>query len=239
MDESDSDAGSSDADSDGGVLFPLEGKYRNTKDKAQIMALPEMQREEILAERAHQVAEKKKLQELQQLIAAKDREATKGRKRGAAAADLDDSPRSSRVRSKKDEALDELVRRRQSRKDTGRRTDRAPRRRADSIDSAASSFDADGDSDDGARRKPAVDAVGELADFQRVRVGRTNFPQICFWPTFESVIKGCFARVVYSQDSSGQNVYRMCQITGKFPPRRPKRSVISHRKVYLRANHIV
>ena len=82
MDESASDSGAaSDTSSNRNVLFPLEGKYRNHKDKSQLMALPDLKREEILAERAHQVAEKKRVAELRQLIAAKDREAAKGKKR--------------------------------------------------------------------------------------------------------------------------------------------------------------
>jgi RNA polymerase-associated protein RTF1 len=212
MDESNSEAESG-QESDDSAHYPLDGKFKSSKDKAHILGLPEMEREQILAERASKISEKKRIQGLQQLAALKDRTAGKSKKRGATD-DLDDSPRKlSRAKTKHGEALDELKRRRESRKGATRpTTERRARRR--STDSADSDRRAD-ESDYESRPKKPVDTVGELADFQRIRVGRTNFPKICFWPNFDQLIKGCFVRIAYSQDGSGQNVYRMAQVAGK------------------------
>lgn len=53
MSESESDT-SHDApkDVDDSVMFPIEGKFMSEKDKAEIMSMPELKREAILADRA-------------------------------------------------------------------------------------------------------------------------------------------------------------------------------------------
>jgi RNA polymerase-associated protein RTF1 len=225
MDESASDsAGASDKSDNGKALYPLEGKYKNSKDKSQLMALPDLQREEILADRASKIADEKKMTELRQLLENKDRETLKDRKRKAPADDRygDNSPRKlSRPRTKKDEALQSLKERRDanriedsrraaaSRKLSGRRHSKSSTRSTQS-----SQRDADGESDyDVPAKKAASDPLGTLADYQRVRIGRTNFVEVCFYPTFEKTIVGCFTRVCYSTDpQTGDNIYRMAQI---------------------------
>jgi RNA polymerase-associated protein RTF1 len=60
-----------------------------------------------------------------------------------------------------------------------------------------------------------ADPPGDLSHYQRIRVGRSNFAQVCFDPHFEDRIIGCFTRVCFSRDpSSGENIYRMTEIRG-------------------------
>jgi RNA polymerase-associated protein RTF1 len=62
----------------------------------------------------------------------------------------------------------------------------------------------------------APEPVAELHNYQWIRIGRSNFAEICFDPHFEERAQGCFTRVCFQQDpSTGQNLYRMCEIRGK------------------------
>lgn len=62
-------------------------------------------------------------------------------------------------------------------------------------------------------RAPEPEIPVELADIQRVKVGRTNFAKVCFFPGFESTMIGCYARVCVGRDANG-NQYRVSQIKG-------------------------
>jgi hypothetical protein len=103
MDQSDSESDADPAfDDDDGDRYPLEGKYRNASDKAEIMAMPEIKREELLAERAQEVERDRQNRALRQLLNAREADAKKqDKKRKAGAADLDENQRkTSRQRTK-------------------------------------------------------------------------------------------------------------------------------------------
>src|SRR5271168_571703 len=103
MDESDSDSDTSPAALyDEADRFPVEGKFMSSADKAEIMAMPEIKREELLAERAQEVERDRQNRALRQLLNAREAESRKlDRKRKAGAADLDEHQRkTSRQRTK-------------------------------------------------------------------------------------------------------------------------------------------
>ena len=143
----------------------------------------------------------------------------------------DDSPRkSSRPKTKKDEALENLVRRRDAnRKEDSRRAAGVSRRQsghrrsASSRSAQSSQRDADGESEyEALSKKPPKDPMGDLAEYQRVRIGRSNFADYCFYPTFETTVTGCFTRISYRVDEeTGENVYRMAQIQRQVSPLQP------------------
>jgi RNA polymerase-associated protein RTF1 len=196
MDESDSDA----SDDDTG------------KPKAKPSGLTGLEREQQLAELAEQENERRRMAQLKGLLSEGERraEATKSGKRKASSADLDDDEDDSRAanrrRSKRDEAVQNLRGRLAKRRDA-----KKPSHSRKS--SGSSRLDADGESDYEAPAK--IDPLAELAEYQRVRVGRTNFAEVCFYPGFESYLLGCFTRVCFSLDSvTGENQYRMTQIKG-------------------------
>lgn len=211
---------------DDGPAFPLEGIYLDSADRARILALPEIQREEILAERAAENTKRQQDLQLKKALAATQAAASKHQKRKAAAADLDDDAgqrKSSRAKVEKRSVLDDYKKAREargadrtSRLDT--RRDRDRKRRSHSR-SSASDRDADGESEvewapevTSRRDEPPPD----LKDFERCRVGRSNFAKICFYPKFEETMKGCFARVsIGINRESGENTYRMTQIKGE------------------------
>jgi RNA polymerase-associated protein RTF1 len=240
MDESDSDSDTSPAAMyEEGDRYPLEGKFLDQADKAYIMAMPEIKREELLAERAQQVERDRQNRALRQLLNAREAGNKKqDKKRKAGNADLDESHRkTSRQRTKvgggrvgeASAGIDNLKRARAEKDDRQRRRQEDKDRSRDHQGNAHEDYtdaDADGESevewDDGkAKIRPSPspemrDAQpADLRDVERVRVGRTQFAMVCFYPGFNEAITGCFARVNVGPDrDTGEMVYRMGLIKG-------------------------
>ena len=233
MSESESDT-SPDAvgDVDDKVQYPIEGKFASEKDRAEIMAMPELHREQKLADRAAEIERQKQDQTLRQLREARQQQASQiaevFKKRKAAVADLDETPRKvTKAKVKANDNLDAYrrVRAEKAEKADQRRRDADNRKndRQSPSPNGLSDADAEGESDvewadSKSKKAPVVkdEPQSELRDFERVRVGRSNFARVCFYPGFEDAIKGCFCRVSIGPDkATGQNVYRMTQIKGK------------------------
>lgn len=219
--ESDVDAPGSPASlEDDGPIFPLEGKYHNAADREAILAMPEIAREEILAERAQQVLKRTQDRQLKLALAASS---ANKQKRKAAAAELDDGGRRTRPKAEKAKsALDDYRRARELKGNERSKVEssRSGRKDKRSPSSAGSDRDAEGESevewaDDHTARGSHDEPTPTLKDFDRVRVGRTAFGQMCFYPGFEEGMVGCFARVSIGVNrETGQNMYRMAQIKG-------------------------
>lgn len=216
------------AKEDDAVLFPVEGKFKSEQERAEIMAMTERDRENLLAERATEVERNKQDAFLRQLAltreARKKAEAEAAKKRKAPVAELDESPRkSTKAKTKATENLEAYKRQREQRNQQRRRNEdrRNGDRESPIRDEEESDRDAEGEEDvewdEPASRGPAKhEPQAEMKDYERVRVGRTNFARVCFWPGFEDTIKGCFTRVCIGPDkATGQNLYRMCQIKCK------------------------
>lgn len=238
MDESDSDSDTSPANMfDDAEKYPLEGKFMNEADKAEIMGLPEIKREELLADRAQEVERYRQNKVLRQLLSAHNKQ---DKKRKAGAADLEENQRkTSRQRTKvgggkfgeSSSGIDNLKRARAEKDDRQRRrredNERTRERRNLGLDEF-SDADADGESelewdeDKKAGRSPSADfqdaQPATFHDVERIRVGRSRFSDICFYPGFEEAITGCYTRVSVGKDQqTGQNVYRMAVIRGMLP----------------------
>jgi RNA polymerase-associated protein RTF1 len=157
------------------------------------------EREKRLAEQAEREEERQKTAKLKALIGERDRTRTDPSKPMKRKADLDEDDydrRSSRPRTKKDQ-------------DTGRR---AVRRRGLSDSPPLDSF-----ADEKQAKRNDGKQPGTLPEYERVRMGRSRFSNVCFTPGFEDTFTGAFARVCSSVDPmTGQNTYRMCQIKGEF-----------------------
>lgn len=225
MDESDSDTSPGDVGDvgDGDNLYPLEGKFRDAADRAAIMSMSMLDRERVLADRIEEQADRRKLKNLSSLVGGADRAAEKSKnKRKAGAADLEDNDRKTiRPKTKRSDALESYTRQRdQVREEKSRRANRISggRRSRSRSRGHSSERDADGESDEEYSRsnvravEPEVPV--ELSDIQRVKVGRTNFAKVCFFPGFEQTMIGCFARVCVGQSQPGVNTYRLTQIKG-------------------------
>jgi RNA polymerase-associated protein RTF1 len=241
MDESDSDSENGPPTFDDGDRYPLEGKYINAADKAEIMAMPEIKREELLADRSYQIERDRQNRALRQLLQARDAENKKSeKKRKAEDADLEDGHRkTSRQRTKvgggrvgeASSGIDSLKRARDEKADRQRRRqedlERNGGRRGnaheDSDDDAGAGSELewdDGKPKTGEAVSPTVHSPPcELVHVHEVRIGRTKFAKICFYPGFNEAITGAFVRVNIGVDkATGNNVYRMAEVKGKSFP---------------------
>ncbi|KAJ5288822.1 hypothetical protein N7478_001852 [Penicillium angulare] len=237
MSESDSEAGGA-SDEEDRPIFPYDKLYYSAKEKQEIMAMPEIQREEMLSERAQQVDRHNQDLALRRLLASREREekraAAKQAKRKAGSAGLDENQRKSsrqkttlggRKVGETSAAIDAYKRQREQkgkRDELRRRGPTTSRRRSRTPGSGESDEDGEVESDleldDRVGRSPSIpkdDPPAELRDINRARVGRTNFGQVCFYPGFDDAIIGCYARVNIGPNSeTGQNEYRLCLVTG-------------------------
>lgn len=221
MDESDSDTSPGDVGDSGDHdnLYPLEGKYRDHADRAEIMNMSQLDRERILADRNEEQSERRRLKNLGHLVGVTDRANEKLKnKRKASTADLDDDDRkSARPRTKRSDALESYTRQREHvREEKSRRANRVSggRRSRSRSRGNSSDRDADGESDEDFRggnnvRAPEPEIPAELHDIQRIKVGRSNFAKVCFYPGFDETMIGCFSRVAV-----GVERYRLARITG-------------------------
>ena len=236
MSQSESEA-DFDPDADDKPIFPYEKLYYDAADKNRIEAKPEIDREEILAQRSEQVERHEQDLTLRRLVAQRAREEAKNlakNKRKASAADLEDTQRkSTRQRTKvgggrvgeASTAIEAYKRQREEKtlRDEQRKKGEFVRRPA-SPRGSFSDADAEGESDDGyddrryRRRTPTPprdEPVADLADIQRARVGRDNFAQVCYTPGFKEAITDCYARVCLGPGRNpGTNEYRLCLIRG-------------------------
>ncbi|KAI5297882.1 hypothetical protein KEM56_004465, partial [Ascosphaera pollenicola] len=232
MSESDFEGGSIDGDDDLKPPFPYEKYFYSAKEKEEIMALPEIQREEALSERAQ--AYERHLQDiaLRRLLATREREeAAKSKKKRKGLSDLEDSPRKStrqkmtvggsRKVGEVSNALEAYKKQREQKekRDKARKREAPGKRKPHSDDEAESDSDRDASDvewDEANRRSvtpPRDDPPADLHDLNRARIGRSGFSQLCFYPGFDEAISHCFVRLAIGFNKSlGRNEYRLTEI---------------------------
>jgi RNA polymerase-associated protein RTF1 len=220
MDESDSDRDDDVPERTADVPYPLEGKYIDEADRRKIMAMSQLDREEILGQRAEEMSSAAFKADLARRVANQQND----RKRKADSEEPDDAMRKSsrpKVQPRKNEKLEAYKREREQRgQQRQRNDDRRGRRRSSSGDrDGASDLDADGESDvewdDRQPEKVREELPATLRDFESVRVGRGFFSEVCFHPGFEEAMTGAFGRVGVGQDSQRRTLYKMAQIKGR------------------------
>jgi RNA polymerase-associated protein RTF1 len=218
MDESDSDRDDDVPERAVDVPYPLEGKYVDEADKRHILGLSQLEREEILGQRAEEMSSANFKAELARRAANVQND----RKRKADSEDADERKSSRpKVQPRKNEKLEAYKREREQRGQQRQRNDdrRSGRRRSSSADrDGGSDVDADGESDvewdDRAPEKAREELPATLRDFESVRVGRGFFSEVCFHPGFEEAMTGAFGRVGVGQDAQRRTLYKMAQIKG-------------------------
>ncbi|KAF1845418.1 plus-3-domain-containing protein [Cucurbitaria berberidis CBS 394.84] len=183
------------------------------------MSMSQLEREEILGQRAEEMSKANFQAELARRAAMQN-----DRKRKADSEDPDDAMRKSsrpKVQPRKNEKLEAYKREREQRGQQRQRQDdrRNGRRRSSSADrDGPSDLDADGDSDvewdDRVPEKAREELPATLRDFESVRVGRGFFSEVCFYPGFEEAMTGTFGRVGVGQDAQRRTLYKMAQIKG-------------------------
>ncbi|KAL2021991.1 hypothetical protein VTK56DRAFT_6231 [Thermocarpiscus australiensis] len=228
MEESDSDSDSVQNRSrsvDDLVEYPVDGLFRSHEEKARIMSMVEIEREQILAERREQNERIRQNRMLRQLKVNQEKDS---KKRKASAAELEDASRkSSRARTKAGETSDKMdtlrrareersSRKEQRERENDRRRHRSPsRRRSRSFDDRESDVEWQKSGRKSRTPEPREMPPADLRDVERVRVGRSRFAEVCFYPGFEEAITGCYVRVnIGPNPTTREEVYRMAVIKG-------------------------
>ena len=233
MEESDSDSDAPQSKPRGGDeegnQYPIEGLFKDYEEKEHIMGLREIEREQILAERREENERIRQNRMLRQLKVNQEKDI---KKRKASAAELEDGQRkTSRLRTKigeTSEKMDTLRRAREERtsrkeqreRENDRRKQRSPSyRRSPDGDDGDSDVDWMGPSKPKPKSRtpePRESLPADLRDVERVRVGRSRFAEVCFYPGFDNAITGCFVRINIGPDpEKRQDVYRMAVIKGE------------------------
>ncbi|OLL24483.1 RNA polymerase-associated protein [Neolecta irregularis DAH-3] len=191
--------------------YPIEGKYRDLVDRDQLLALPEIEREQILYEREEQI---NKLEERRR-IAAKLRQQNSQK--------ANDARRSSRVSKETTSArgskLSELKRKREEKSTRSKskcqksKADGSPSKRQHG-DSNERSFSETSDDDHN------YSARINTEDVNAIRLSRRFLAKNSNHPLLEQTIRGCFLRIKIGEDQHHGGVYRMCQIDGLRPSKR-------------------
>ncbi|KAI5923139.1 hypothetical protein F4810DRAFT_225663 [Camillea tinctor] len=241
MDESDSEsdanhttnvAGKMDDDDDN--KYPVEGIYASEAEKEEILAMPELEREQLLAKRQEEVDRQRQNTLLRRLLKTREDDSQSAKKRKASNADLDEAQRkTSRQRTRvggskvgeTSAGIESLRRARAEKNDRQRRREEdRERNKGKSTITFRDNSDHEGDSDvewaGNSRRKathtPEAKEIppASLRDMERIRLGRTRFSQVCFYPGFDNAITGCYVRIAIGPDREGEMMYRMAVIKG-------------------------
>ncbi|KAI8624818.1 hypothetical protein F5Y19DRAFT_283171 [Xylariaceae sp. FL1651] len=246
MDESDSESDSFPVTStangkmeeDEELKYPVEGIYASEAEKEEILAMPELEREQLIAKRQEEIDRQRQNTLLRRLL-QKNREgdSQSAKKRKASAADLEEGQRkTSRQRTKiggskvgeTSAGIASLRRARAEKSDRQRRREEDRERNKGKLATRDSTHDdEDVQSDvewasnygrkhsksETPEKKDAPPA--DLRDFERVRLSRSRFAEVCFYPGFDDAITGCYCRVAVGPNrDTGETEYQMGVIKG-------------------------
>ncbi|KAI0265372.1 hypothetical protein BC834DRAFT_843621 [Gloeopeniophorella convolvens] len=198
--------------------YPLEGKYIDEADRQRILEMPEIQREELLAQRSEEVQRITDKRNLDQMF--------KAQKGGEGDSVAKAAKRQHAVRGatkEKSRKLDELKARRKA-KDERKRSHGSPKR---DRSSSPMEMETSEEEEDGQISKLEQEEEKELkllskattgdepltlADLNKTRLPRNALVQYisAFW--FNDFVKGAYVRVILSPDK-----YRVYEIVGVLP----------------------
>lgn len=226
------------------IPFPLEGKYKDEADREHLESLPEMDRESIIFERSQQMRkyqERKLFRERNRGLQRQqemNRQEDSNKKVRSSGRTTHQTGHSDLKASK----LSQLKRQRE-RKNEGRHAsddedfedededegsykeeyDEDDEYKDDDEDEGYNPYTrkaryADGEDEEEVEwAKEDTNRDAEVADFNKLRIGRTFVAKFCFYPGFNDIIKGCYGRVNVGVDKrTGQTNYRMVKIERVF-----------------------
>jgi RNA polymerase-associated protein RTF1 len=225
-------------DDDEELKYPVEGIYATEAEKEEILAMPELEREQLIAKRKEEIDRQRQNTLLRRLLQKNKQDSSlSAKKRKASNADLEDGQRkTSRQRTKiggskvgeTSAGIASLRRARAEKSDRQRRREEDRERtkgKMSTHNSARDDDDAHSDVEwaDNYGRKPSRSATPEkrdapladLRDFERVRLSRSRFAEVCFYPGFDDAITGCYCRVAVGPNrDTGETEYQMGVIKG-------------------------
>ncbi|PVF96519.1 hypothetical protein CPB86DRAFT_807665 [Serendipita vermifera] len=234
------DLGASDmdeSDAEPANPYPLEGKYKDEADRRRLEEMPEMQREEILAQRQEEMQTLTDKINLSKLLASQ-RDLGGGGMADDSVAQAAKRKRmltgSAREKANTRDVLKASRRAKEERKAhhvAGAKDSpsKSARRASDSSDMDTSSDNEEGTppprSHERSREKPDSQKKDERKltkeDLCRIQLTRTQLAKQCMKPWFEEYIKGAFVRFLLAGgDGREERVYRVCEVKGLGPTTR-------------------
>ncbi|GAA98436.1 hypothetical protein E5Q_05122 [Mixia osmundae IAM 14324] len=203
------------------ALYPLEGKYKDAADRAYLMTLTQIQREEILAEREEEKQEQIDAREIRALA----QNAGKTNRAPARA-----STRKQTVApSKTDKAIDALkksrtdrIEKKTTRSSAAPKRDRKPANEESDEEVAQAAQESEGSEEETYSRrrgrvkvdKPtrAQEQEATHAEINSILVTRDQLTRYWPCPWFAEWAKDAYVRVLVGVDDTKQNVYRLSRI---------------------------
>lgn len=214
--------------------FPLEGKFKDEDDRDYLESLPEMERETLLFDRS-QIMQKYQERKMLKERARNIREQQEKRQLQQESKKTRTSTRSTRTTGHsdlKESKLSELKRQRAKKSghydyseeedDSGKEDDfEYDEEEVDEDDEYEPMYGKSQYGEEEEELKWAeeddLDREINLADFNKVKIGRSFVAKFCFYPDFNDLVKGCYGRVNVGTDKhSGQTLYRMVKIERVF-----------------------
>ncbi|KAJ6491441.1 hypothetical protein C8R47DRAFT_1122779 [Mycena vitilis] len=225
--DSDNEPESEEGD-DSEELYPLEGKYLDEEDRANLLAKTEIEREEILATRLDEIERIRDRKHVDKLRAQQ--------LAGVAAVESETKrvPRASGKDRAKDKTLNALKAKRKAKDEKKRTRGNSPKQRSSSpMDMDMS----ESDSEDGqitkldqederlfgkpkADAEPAVELPLTLEHLQKISLTRDTLAKHSASPWFEKIVVGGWVRYLIGAEDNKQ-IYRLCQILSLSPAPKP------------------
>ncbi|KAI5831895.1 hypothetical protein K523DRAFT_299455 [Schizophyllum commune Tattone D] len=210
-------ASSDDEDEEEGEKYPLEGKYIDEEDREHLLGLPELERENILAQR---------LEEKQQKLDKAGLMAMFAQHQGGAVASAAKRQHTARGATKeKTRKLDELKAKRKEKDDRSKnkefdreRSRSRSRSISDGSDMEMDSGDEQSDHEErrterhrSEERSSYRDEEVTLADMWKIWLTRDMIVKHCYAPWFQDYAKGAWMRYLIGNEN-GMPVYRVCEV---------------------------
>ena len=223
-DEVQDEGGDSDETEDEDIFinpYPLEGKYKNEKDRDDLEGLAEIEREQILFDRSQEM---QKFNE-RVYLAQRAKERKQAERAFQRTKERQEKAKREKPVSGKKSQLSELKKRREEK--SVRSNNRAKginvSKSHESEDEDYEEEDYEGEeeeykeSDEEVEWAKSEEPIRDItaADINKVRFGKTLLAKFVHYPNFEDVVANCFVRVNIGFNRERQtNTYRVCQVKG-------------------------
>jgi RNA polymerase-associated protein RTF1 len=204
--------------------YPLEGKYKDEKDRAVLEAMPEIERESILFDRSQEMQQYNERRYLAQR--ARDRkQEEKDTVRRTSGRDKTSGPTSKKSKlSELKQKRQEKHRRAEGRVGYQQESSESEEESRSELESGSEEnldeYETDAEKStkrrgtekvEWAESKPQKEIT--VNDINKIQWGKTLFSKFCHNPGFEEVVVGCFVRVNIGFNREKQTyVYRACQV---------------------------
>ncbi|CAN6675045.1 RNA polymerase-associated protein Rtf1p [Trichomonascus vanleenenianus] len=192
--------------------YPLEGKYTDEDDRDRLLALPEIERENILYERSQEMEKYRQREYLAQRAKQRKKQEEALKRKSTRARDASTT-------GKKSSQLSELKKRREEKQSRSKRREQGLDVGYEHESSESEEEEEAGGSEyeegavEWAESAPKVAKEVDITELNNLKWGRSQLSKFCHYPGFEDAISGCYVKVNMGFDrETQQEVYRVFQV---------------------------